>query len=318
MDSTDRRPRAPGAARPDRPDRRGELARFLRSRRARITPADVGLPPGPRRRTPGLRREEVAQLAGVGITWYTWLEQGRPINASPQVLDAVCRTLRMDAAERAHLYRLAGVPVPAACGTDPDATLPPEVAGILRALDPLPACVYDARMDLHDWNEGYLALFPGVALLDPGRPDRRRNIVWRSFVTPSCCHSYGEREPELRHLAASLRGAYGRHVGEPHWEEFLVELRLASAEFAEMWERQDVAEGAAHVKRVRHPAEGVIPVTATSMDIRGVPEKRLVVYSPEDEAAEGCLRRARAMEDPIIGCPLHARRLSEILAARVS
>ena len=87
--------------------RRAELAAFLRSRRERITPEDVGLPPGFRRRTPGLRREEVAQLAGVGVTWYTWLEQGRPINASVQVLDAVARTLRLDPAEREHLYRLA-------------------------------------------------------------------------------------------------------------------------------------------------------------------------------------------------------------------
>src|SRR5436305_9996905 len=90
--------------------RRGELAQFLRSRRARLSPADVGLAPGIRRRTPGLRREEVAQLAGVGVTWYTWLEQGRPINASVQVLDAIARKLRLDVAEREHLYRLSDVP----------------------------------------------------------------------------------------------------------------------------------------------------------------------------------------------------------------
>src|SRR6202789_2134378 len=90
--------------------RRTELAAFLRSRRERIQPEDVGLPPGARRRTAGLRREELAQLAGVGVTWYTWLEQGRKINASVQVLDAIARTLRLDATERAHLFRLADVP----------------------------------------------------------------------------------------------------------------------------------------------------------------------------------------------------------------
>src|SRR6202012_4850800 len=90
--------------------RRTELAAFLRARRERINPEDVGLPPGTRRRTAGLRREELAQLAGVGVTWYTWLEQGRPINASVQVLDAIATTLRLDAVERAHLFRLAGVP----------------------------------------------------------------------------------------------------------------------------------------------------------------------------------------------------------------
>jgi len=90
--------------------RREELAAFLRTRRERVTPAEVGLAPGPRRRTPGLRREELAQLAGVGVTWYTWLEQGRPINASVQVLDAIAAVLRLGPAERWHLYRLAEVP----------------------------------------------------------------------------------------------------------------------------------------------------------------------------------------------------------------
>src|SRR3954452_662432 len=97
--------------------RRDELASFLRTRRERVTPAEVGLAPGMRRRTSGLRREEVAQLAGVGVTWYTWLEQGRPINASTQVLDAIARTLKLDPVERAHLFQLADVP-----GTDPLAT----------------------------------------------------------------------------------------------------------------------------------------------------------------------------------------------------
>src|ERR671937_2628709 len=108
--------------------RRRALAEFLRSRRERITPEQVGLPPGVRRRTPGLRREEVAQLAGVGVTWYTWLEQGRPINASVQVLDAIARTLRLDRTEREHLYRLAEVPAV----TEPlGECLEPEVQAVL-------------------------------------------------------------------------------------------------------------------------------------------------------------------------------------------
>src|SRR5256885_6022838 len=100
-------------------EKRDELAAFLRSRRDRVTPQEVGLAPGMRRRTPGLRREEVAQLAGVGVTWYTWLEQGRPINASVQVLDAIGRVLRLGPSERWHLYRLAEVPgVPAPRSTE--------------------------------------------------------------------------------------------------------------------------------------------------------------------------------------------------------
>ena len=134
-------------------------------------PSDVGLPPGPRRRTPGLRREEVAQLAGVGVTWYTWLEQGRPINASVQVLDAIARTLRLDQAERAHLYRLADVPG-TADRRRPCVEVPrrPEVQHILDALAPLPGVA---------WSTSASTCWPGTTRtrrLFPGltaRPARR-------------------------------------------------------------------------------------------------------------------------------------------------
>src|SRR5580692_10679927 len=128
-------------------ERRGELAAFLRSRRERITPEDVGLPGGQRRRTAGLRREEVAQLAGVGVTWYTWLEQGRPIRASVQVLEAIARTLRLDTVERQHLFRLAEVPDVAA----PDHAGPllrPEIQAVLDGLTPMPANVVTERFDI--------------------------------------------------------------------------------------------------------------------------------------------------------------------------
>src|ERR1700722_4640661 len=120
--------------------RRTELAAFLRSRRERIQPEDVGLPPGTRRRTAGLRREELAQLAGVGVTWYTWLEQGRKINASVQVLDAIATTLRLDATERAHLFRLADVPGEAGPADCVDCPLPSEGQQVVAAI-PLPAVV---------------------------------------------------------------------------------------------------------------------------------------------------------------------------------
>jgi transcriptional regulator with XRE-family HTH domain len=134
--------------------RRAELAAFLRSRRERISPEQAGLPPGPRRRTPGLRREEVAQLAGVGVTWYTWLEQGRPINASIQVLSALSRTLMLDSAEREHLYRLAGLPGAAEQPPGPDSgceQVSAEVQGILDSLVPLPAGILNERFDLLAW-----------------------------------------------------------------------------------------------------------------------------------------------------------------------
>ena len=186
--------------------RRAELAAFLRSRRERITPEQAGLAPGLRRRTPGLRREEVAQLAGVGVTWYTWLEQGRPINASAQVLGAVAQTLRLDQAERQHLYRLADVADAAAtAGAAGSACeqVPADVQGIMDSLVPLPACVMNERYDLLGWNEAYAVLWPGVVGARPGE----RNILWLNFTLPDCCHPYVTRHEQLARLVAQFRGA---------------------------------------------------------------------------------------------------------------
>jgi transcriptional regulator with XRE-family HTH domain len=140
--------------------RRTELAAFLRSRRERISPEDVGLPVGTRRRTAGLRREELAQLAGVGVTWYTWLEQGRPINASVQVLDAIARTLSLDAIERGHLFRLADVPGAAGPADCVECPLPPEVQRILDAI-PYPASVATSALTCSPGTSCTHQCFPG-------------------------------------------------------------------------------------------------------------------------------------------------------------
>lgn len=289
--------------------RRPELAAFLRSRRARVTPADVGMAPGLRRRTPGLRREEVAQLSGVGVTWYTWLEQGRPINASAQVLDAVARTLRLDQAEREHLYHLAEVPYL------PDRELyatsvGPEVRGIIEALDPLPAAVYNARYDVLATNPVYRALFP-VAFLGAGR---ERNVLWQLFTRPQCCNPFVNRAEELPALVATFRGSYGRHVGEPAWESLIARLSEVSEDFRTLWRNGDVAPPGDRVKVVTHASTGEVRLTSTSLAVGGLPETRIVVYTPNDEAGREALALLMTIEDPVLGCPRHARRLSEIRA----
>ncbi|MEW2154463.1 helix-turn-helix transcriptional regulator [Streptomyces sp. NPDC007189] len=284
--------RAAKAARPASTQRRRhELAAFLRSRRARVTPADVGMPPGLRRRTPGLRREEVAQLSGVGVTWYTWLEQGRPINASPQVLDAVARTLRLDAPEREHLYRLAEVPFEAA----PDALprrVAPEVQGIIDTLDPLLAVVYNARYDVLATNAAYRDLFAVPQTLRLGLP----NVLWTLFtVSEDACPVVG-RERELPLMVATLRSAYGRHVGEPAWEDYIRALSAASPWFAELWASGQVVLPGPRVKTFRHEAVGELRMTSQSLSIDGMPECRIVVYTPEDEETRekvGLLRARR-------------------------
>ena len=278
-------PASPGSA------RRAELASFLRERRAQITPESVGLPPGPRRRTPGLRREELAQLAGVGVTWYTWLEQGRPINASGQVLTAIARTLRLDPAEQTYLYRLADVPPPR---QQFDSTLEPEIQIVLDELQRLPAAVFSPRHDLLRKNAAYTALFPNCAPTGPA------NLLWTAFTVPDCCTPYVDRDAELPGLVALFRHAYGRHVGEPAWESFVAELVEASDEFARLWARQEVAAPRARLKQFRHPVAGVVRVTATYLTIPSTPEAWISVYTPADDAS-------RAVVDWLIDRPEQAR-----------
>jgi len=267
--------------------RRTELAAFLRARRERINPEDVGLPPGSRRRTAGLRREELAQLAGVGVTWYTWLEQGRPINASVQVLDAVATTLRLDAVERAHLFRLADLPGAAAAAADcGDCPLPPAVQHVLDGIR-FPACVLSERFDVIAWNEVYAALFPGITGAVPGE----RNTLLFNLTAAPCCSPLQDHEGYCLALVGQLRAAYGRHVGDPAWTHFIRRLEAVSTAFAEAWASHDVAKPTSHTKRFRHPAVGPITATSTSFAVTAVPGARLVVYTPDDEPSEKAIAR---------------------------
>jgi transcriptional regulator with XRE-family HTH domain len=272
--------------------RRTELAAFLRSRRERVSPEDVGLPPGSRRRTAGLRREELAQLAGVGVTWYTWLEQGRPINASVQVLDAIARTLRLDATERGHLFRLAEVPGAAGQADCPECPLPPTVQRILDSI-PYPASVLTERFDLVAWNPIYAALFPRLVRL----PAAERNTLLSCLTGPSCCSPLPEQEMYSATLVAQLRAAYGRHVGDPAWTHFIRRLEALSPDFAATWAAHDVAQPASHTKRFRHPTLGTIITRSTSFAVAAVPGARMTVYTPDGADSERAVARLAAGEE---------------------
>ncbi|WP_433232359.1 helix-turn-helix transcriptional regulator [Actinomadura formosensis] len=259
------------------PRRRTELAAFLRSRRERITPEDVGMAPGPRRRTPGLRREEVAQLAGVGVTWYTWLEQGRPINASTQVLDAVARTLRLDGAERQHLYRLADVPDGTA--GEEAGSLPEDVRAVLDALVPMPASVVNGRSDILAWNAAFAAIFPHVMTARPCE----RNSMWMAFTLPPCCNPIANLAETGPLLVATFRHRYSRHLDEPGWKEIVQRLQAVSPEFARLWASHDVALPQSGTKVFRHHAAGEIRTRTMSFDISASPGARLITCTPTDE-----------------------------------
>ena len=257
--------------------RRADLGKFLRTRRAALSPADFGMPAGLRRRTPGLRREEVALLAGVGVSWYTWLEQGREINVSTQVLDALARTLRLDRAERWHMYVLAeAVPVAVSTGR---CQLTAELTEILRALDPLPAAVTNSRFDILAENDAFADLFRFWHSL----PCIHHNTLWCVLTEPTAREQFLGYDEHARYLVARLRAAYARHVGEPDWEEDIRRLAGLSDEFTELWSRHEVAEFQPRIRTFAHPQAGELTFTMSELQVPASQEARLVVYTPADD-----------------------------------
>jgi len=256
--------------------RRHELAAFLRSRRERITPEQVGLKPSRRRRTPGLRREEVAQLAGVGVTWYTWIEQGRDVNASAQVLDAIARTLLFDAQERSHLFTLAGAAdttILADC-----TALPPTVPLLLERMEPYPAVVVNGRYDILGWNRVWASAFPMVADL----PLQDRNALWLIFTNDAWKRALPEWEDSASRMVAQFRAAMAEHVAEPAWKALVTRLQRASAEFSEFWSRHDVQEPEGRFKLYRHPTAGLLRLDYTYLWLGRRLGTRIVTYTPAD------------------------------------
>jgi transcriptional regulator with XRE-family HTH domain len=272
------------------PSRRDELSAFLRSRRARLSPADVGLPDdGGRRRTPGLRREELAALAGVGVSWYTWLEQGRDIHPSPEVLDALARALRLDAAERGTLFALARVELPL---PDASESAPQEgddgralLVSLVDALHPTPAYLLGPMTRILAWNPAAAALFGSPAHL----PSERRSLLWLLLVDPGEARNNPGREGTARNMVARFRSEYARHAGEPAYEQFVAELRERSAWFARWWGEHEVTDTQRGTKTIEHPTLGTLRLHHAQTVPTGAPDLRLTVYAPADAATRAAL-----------------------------
>jgi len=262
---------------------RKALATFLRSRRERADPARTGLPPGGRRRTPGLRREEVSLLSGVSLTWYTWLEQGRDINVSSQVLLALARVLQLDAVERSHLFRLAGLPVPEPADRSLD--VPAAVRTFLDTLMPHPAFVIDRCFDVLAWN-GAQERILGRALFE--RPRRELNSVWMMFRAPEIRALMPEWEREARWLTGLLRQQAAYELDNPRFSELVAELLDTSPDFAGMWETHDVVEFRSAVRRYRHPVAGDLEVSYVRMALEEAPWLSLICHfaEPGSESAK--------------------------------
>ncbi|WP_090945055.1 helix-turn-helix transcriptional regulator [Nonomuraea jiangxiensis] len=242
---------------------REELAAFLRSRRALVRPADVGLEAGKRRRTPGLRREEVAQLAGMSVDYYARLEQGRGPRPSRQMLGAIARALRLSDDERSHLHYLTGEPPGPPSG--PPRDLRPSVLHLLDRLPDNPVIVLDAKFDVLAWNALAAALLTDFSTL----PADERNIVWRFFTDPRA-ESFLDAEDTwhfARAAVADLRAVAARYPADPGVKRLIGRLLAGSAEFAELWAGHDVTVRRSVRKRLNHPVVGWLELDCDALHV---------------------------------------------------
>jgi transcriptional regulator with XRE-family HTH domain len=256
-------------------ERRLALANFLRQRRASLSPADVGLLPGVRRRTPGLRREEVAQLASIGASWYVWLEQGRDVHPSGQVLESLALALRLTPNERRHLFLLAGQPPPPS-GSPLEERLRPARQQMVDALDPTPACVLGSRWDYLAWNKTADALFSIPQAASP----YARNLIWHLFTHPP----RGEVpywEAIARAMLAEFRATSARYPGDAWFEELIEELKRVSPEFREWWPHHDARRTLDGHKVIEHPTMGRLEFGHFNLQTMSDPDIKVMIYAPD-------------------------------------
>ena len=262
-------------ARHPRLPERVELAAFLRSRRERLVPAAVGLPTTGRRRTPGLRREEVAQIAGVGVTWYTWLEQGRQIDVSAHFLEQIVRALRLDGNERAHLFALThNRPPPELSPVRYEVT--PSLRRMLEAFEG-PAYVATACLDVVAWNTALSAVFGDLEAVPP----HDRNMLWLMFASPDHRAAIPDWEATAKAMLARFRTEYGRHRNDAGFLAVVERVRAASLEFEAWWQEHNVSWATEAPKRFATPA-GEMALEQQTLLLEDAPMMRLVVYSPSD------------------------------------
>jgi transcriptional regulator with XRE-family HTH domain len=252
--------------------RRSELGDFLRSRRQRLRPEAVGLPATRRRRTPGLRREEVAELAGIGVDWYVRLEQGRDVNPSLATIDALARALKLGKSEHSHLRTLARHGDQRAFAKE---TVPQAVLRVVESL-PHPSYVVGRRWDVLAWNKAADEIF---AL---GRiPDGDRNTLLFMLTNPATRRLFANGwADEARRMVAQFRKTHDLWAGDPAFVELLDRLRAGSAEFAGWWKAHDIRDGSAGIKQMMHPKKGPLRFQHASFQCNDDPALKLVIYTP--------------------------------------
>ncbi len=256
-------------------EQRSELANFLRTRRSQLSPTTVGLPSVARRKTAGLRREEVAQLAGVGVTWYTWLEQGRDIHVSTQVLDSLAQTFKLTPAEKAHLFRLAGQGSPA-YPLPQQEHISPFLSHFLEHMQPNPAYIMGRSWDVLAWNHAASQVFADFATL----PLEERNIVRLLFTNQEYRSRCVDWEGIARRVLAQLRVSSSQYPDDAHLSALILELQQHSPEFANWWSRHEVQERQDGQKEFLHPQLGSLLLEHSTFQLEDAPGLKIVVYLP--------------------------------------
>ena len=255
--------------------RRKELGLFLRARRDQAVRVDYGLPPIARKRERGLRREEVAFLSGVSVTWYTWLEQGRDISPSRQVLEAVSRALHLSDTGLDYVLSLGGY-ASAGPSTTAAATAPAHLQRLLDALDPNPSFALFPDWGVAGWNNAYAALFPNIATV----PAADRNLLWLVFTDPYVRDLLPDWEVTSKRFLAEFRAETGQRLGDVDVKNLVERLKEASPEFREGWDRYDILGFESRERLFHHPAVGVLQLEHHQLSPSDRPDLHLVVYTP--------------------------------------
>lgn len=251
-------------------ERRKALGDFLRTARARVQPGMVGLPAGSRRRTPGLRREEVAQLCEISTTWYTWIEQGRPVTVSPAVLARLASVLRLQRAERHYLFELADCTDPQH-GSEADDSLPPVLADCVHSITAA-AYIMDRCWNIMSWNQQFLHLFDSW----PAR-DEKPNLLRYIFLDPAARSLVIDWEERASRVVAEFRADVAAHTGDANVREVIDDLQRASPVFAHWWTRHTVVDRAGGVRDFQHPQDGRLSFQQITFRLATRPDCKLVM-----------------------------------------
>ena len=263
-------------------DRRKELGLFLRARRDQALRAEYGLPSVARRRERGLRREEVAFLSGVSVTWYTWLEQGRDIRPSREVLEAVARTLHLSETGRSYVLSLGGYSAPVTAGPVA-ADAPAHIQRLLDALGPNPAFALAPDWSVTGWNRAYAALYPNIA--NVAAPER--NLLWLVFTDPYVRELLPDWDVTSRRFLAEFRAEAGQRLGDPDVAYQVERLKETSPEFKEGWDRYDILGFESRERLFHHPSVGVLRLEHHQVSPSDRPDLHLVVYTPAPDSDSG-------------------------------